>query len=62
MLNPEQFALANYFIKQKQSGLELPMQLAPHMVPPSLRPKPTVSSERSIVLEFLYLKFGIIIL
>lgn len=44
MLNSEQFALANYFIKQKQSGLELPMQLAPHMVPPTLRPKPTEST------------------
>ena len=40
-LNSEQFALTNYFIKQKQNGFELPIQLAPHMVPPTLRPKPS---------------------
>lgn len=61
MLNPEQFALANYFIKQKQSGLELPMQLAPHMVPPSLRPKPTVSSQSNNIIAVLSLHFGTII-
>ncbi|KAI2797941.1 Calcium ion binding [Blomia tropicalis] len=40
MLNSEQFSLANYFIKQKQNGFELPLQLASNMVPPTLRPKP----------------------
>lgn len=53
MLNSEQYALANYFIKQKQSGLELPMQLAPHMVPPTLRPKSTVGEPFHLI-QFTY--------
>lgn len=41
-LNSEQFALARFLIKQKQNGLELPIKLLPNMIPPTLRPKPTV--------------------
>lgn len=43
-LNSEQFALAMYFIKQKQMGHELPLNLSAEMVPPTLRPKPSVGS------------------
>ncbi|CAG2116772.1 unnamed protein product, partial [Medioppia subpectinata] len=39
-LNTEQFALAMYFVTQKQMGLELPQNLSPDMIPPTLRPKP----------------------
>ncbi|CAG2162616.1 unnamed protein product [Oppiella nova] len=39
-LNSEQFALAMYFVAQKQMGLELPQNLSPDMIPPTLRPKP----------------------
>ncbi len=31
-----------YFITQKQSGNELPLNLTPQMVPPTLRPKPLI--------------------
>jgi hypothetical protein len=31
-----------YFIQQKQSGNELPLNLTPQMVPPTLRPKPLI--------------------
>lgn len=44
-LNSEQFALARYFIKLKQTGGELPPKLLPQMIPPTLRPKPTESNE-----------------
>ncbi|KAH7637859.1 epidermal growth factor receptor substrate 15-like 1 [Dermatophagoides farinae] len=42
-LNAEQFALARYFIQQKQNGIELPMKLLPNMIPPTFRPKPMES-------------------
>merc|ERR1711953_172170 len=38
-LNPEQFALAMWFIQRKQAGRDPPAALTPDMVPPSLRPK-----------------------
>ncbi|KPM11392.1 epidermal growth factor receptor substrate 15-like protein 1-like protein [Sarcoptes scabiei] len=46
-LNAEQFALAQYFIKQKQNGEELPDDLLPNMVPPSLRVNADGSSTNS---------------
>ncbi|KAK7503998.1 hypothetical protein BaRGS_00004730 [Batillaria attramentaria] len=36
-LNPEQFALSMHLIQQKMKGVELPAQLAPEMIPPSMR-------------------------
>ena len=36
-LNPEQFALSMHLIQQKIKGVELPTQLTPEMVPPSMR-------------------------
>ncbi|GFR97773.1 epidermal growth factor receptor substrate 15-like 1 [Elysia marginata] len=36
-LNAEQFALALYLIAQKVKGVEVPAQLSPEMVPPSMR-------------------------
>ncbi|XP_076463318.1 uncharacterized protein LOC143295483 isoform X2 [Babylonia areolata] len=36
-LNGEQFALAMHLIQQKMKGVELPAQLAPEMIPPSVR-------------------------
>ncbi|XP_075589033.1 epidermal growth factor receptor substrate 15-like 1 isoform X2 [Dermatophagoides farinae] len=42
-LNAEQFALARYFIQQKQNGIELPMKLLPNIIPPTFRPKPLES-------------------
>merc|ERR1711981_653688 len=38
-LNPEQFALAMWFIQRKQAGRDPPAALTPDMVPPSMRPK-----------------------
>lgn len=38
-LNVEQFALAMYLIAEKVRGKELPTELAPNMIPPSLRGK-----------------------
>lgn len=39
-LNSEQFALLMYLVQQKLQGIELPANLMPEMVPPTLRPKP----------------------
>ena len=36
-LNPEQFALSMHLIQQKIKGVELPTQLTPEMIPPSMR-------------------------
>lgn len=38
-LNGEQFALAMYLIAEKVRGKELPTELTPNMIPPSLRGK-----------------------
>jgi Ca2+-binding EF-hand superfamily protein len=43
-LNVEQFALAMYLIAEKVRGKELPTELAPNMIPPSLRGKSPLSS------------------
>lgn len=37
-LNNEQFALACWLIERKKKGLDPPQQLAPEMIPPSMRP------------------------
>jgi epidermal growth factor receptor substrate 15 len=45
-LNSEQFALAMHFINKKLStGLDAPLELTPEMIPPSLRPKPTMAED-----------------
>lgn len=36
-LNAEQFALAMWFVERKKNGIEPPDELAPNMVPPSMR-------------------------
>ncbi|XP_070194769.1 epidermal growth factor receptor substrate 15-like 1 isoform X2 [Littorina saxatilis] len=36
-LNPEQFALAMHLIQQRVKGVEVPPQLMPEMIPPSMR-------------------------
>ena len=36
-LNSDQFALAMYLINQKMKGIDPPSQLAPEMIPPSMR-------------------------
>ncbi|XP_064476952.1 epidermal growth factor receptor substrate 15-like 1 [Ornithodoros turicata] len=41
-LNSEQFALAMHFVSEKLNGMPLPVALTPEMMPPSLRPKPSV--------------------
>ncbi|CAJ0581738.1 unnamed protein product, partial [Mesorhabditis spiculigera] len=37
-LNPEQFALAMHLVSMARSGHDLPPQLPPHLIPPSMRP------------------------
>ncbi|RWS03260.1 hypothetical protein B4U79_11939, partial [Dinothrombium tinctorium] len=49
-LNSEQFALAMYLINQATAGIELPPNLLPEMVPPTLRPKPTGSTGADSIL------------
>jgi hypothetical protein len=45
-LNSEQFALAMHFINKKiATGLDAPLELLPEMIPPSLRPKPTLAED-----------------
>lgn len=41
MLDDEEFALAQYLIKVKLEGYELPSELPPHLVPPGHRKNPT---------------------
>jgi hypothetical protein len=49
-----------YFIQQKQSGNELPLNLTPQMVPPTLRPKPLIGidSHALVRLDFKILIFN----
>ena len=52
-LNCEQFALAMHFINKKiATGLDAPPDLAPEMIPPSLRPKPILTEETHVSREF----------
>lgn len=52
-LNCEQFALAMHFINKKiATGLDAPYELAPEMIPPSLRPKPVLTEETHVTKEF----------
>uniref|UniRef100_T1IH15 Epidermal growth factor receptor substrate 15-like 1 n=1 Tax=Strigamia maritima TaxID=126957 RepID=T1IH15_STRMM len=41
-LNTEQFALAMHFVQNKLKGIEVPQSLTPDMIPPSMRPKPSI--------------------
>lgn len=43
-LNGEQFALAMHFVGEKLNGSSLPVVLAPEMIPPSLRSKPSIAA------------------
>lgn len=52
-LNCEQFALAMHFINKKiATGLDVPPELSPEMIPPSLRPKPVLTEENHVSKEF----------
>jgi epidermal growth factor receptor substrate 15 len=52
-LNCEQFALAMHFINKKiATGLDVPPDLSPEMIPPSLRPKPVLTEETHVSKEF----------
>jgi epidermal growth factor receptor substrate 15 len=52
-LNSEQFALAMHFVNKKlATGLDVPHELLPEMVPPSLRPKPVLVEEAHASKEF----------
>lgn len=52
-LNCEQFALAMWFVEQKQKGIDPPDQLAPNMIPPNLRTTTTSKVNEAIAAPIL---------